>query len=69
LLSYGDIFLRLQVRIHYFVFMSNSEDKIKSIISTGSEMLGAATGGVLGFFLGGPAGAAAGVAISKGVVA
>jgi len=49
--------------------MSNNEDKVKSIITTGSEMVGAAAGGVLGFLLGGPAGAAAGgvagVAISK----
>lgn len=49
--------------------MSDNEDKIKFIISTGSEMLGSVTGSVLGFVLSGPAGAAAGagagVAISK----
>jgi len=51
------------------MLMSNDTDKVKSIITTGSEMIGAAAGGVLGFLAGGPAGAAAGgvagVAISK----
>ena len=53
--------------------MSNNIDKVHSIIEVGCEMVGAASGGVLGFFMGGPlgapvgaaAGGAAGVAISK----
>lgn len=51
------------------MLMSSSTDKLHAIIATGSEMVGAASGGVLGFLMGGPVGAAAGgaagVAISK----
>jgi hypothetical protein len=49
--------------------MSSNLDRVRTIITTGSEMAGAASGGVLGFLMGGPGGAAmggvAGVAISK----
>lgn len=49
--------------------MSNNLDRVRTIITTGSEMAGAASGGVLGFLMGEPGGAAvgdvAGVAISK----
>lgn len=39
-----------------------NHDKIKNLISDGSEISGAAVGGVMGFFAGGPVGAAAGSA-------
>jgi len=40
--------------------MSLSEDKIKSLISAGSDITGAASGGAIGFLIGGPVGAALG---------
>ena len=40
--------------------MPTDEDKVKSLISMGSDITGAATGGGIGFLIGGPAGAAVG---------
>ena len=50
----------------------NSEhDKIQELINSGSDIVGAATGGILGFFVAGPLGAAAGSAggtiVAKGL--
>lgn len=51
--------------------MLGDKEKVKSLISTGSAIAGAATGGAIGFLTGGPGGAAiggaSGVVISKGV--
>ncbi|HEX74850.1 MAG TPA: hypothetical protein G4N93_06900 [Dehalococcoidia bacterium] len=51
--------------------MPLDKDKVKSLISTGSDIAGAATGGAIGFLTGGPGGAAIGgslgVIISKGL--
>jgi hypothetical protein len=51
--------------------MALDKDKVKSLISTGSDIAGAATGGAIGFLTGGPGGAALGgslgVLISKGL--
>ena len=46
--------------------MLPNEEKIKSLLSSGSEITGAAAGSAIGFFIGGPVGAAIGGA--SGVV-
>lgn len=50
---------------------NSNDQKINGLLELGAEMIGAAAGGVSGFFLAGPEGAAAagvgGVAISKGL--
>ncbi len=40
--------------------MQTDEDKVRSLISMGSDITGAAAGGIIGFLTGGPAGAAVG---------
>jgi len=52
--------------------MPSDREKVESLISTGGEIAGTATGGAIGFLAGGPAGAAVGgalgVIISKGAI-
>ncbi|MEE8403476.1 MAG: hypothetical protein V3R93_06955 [Candidatus Hydrothermarchaeaceae archaeon] len=52
--------------------MPSDKEKAESLISTGSEIAGTATGGAIGFLAGGPGGAAVGgalgVVISKGTI-
>jgi len=51
--------------------MNKDNNKIEELINSGSEIVGAATGGVIGFFAGGPVGAAfggaGGVIVAKGL--
>lgn len=52
--------------------MPTDREKVESLISTGGEIAGAATGGAIGFLAGGPTGAAfggaLGIIISKGAI-